>query len=538
MTRLWSCVVGPRLYKIYGQIPHHVESEVYVPNALEKIGNKIKQGLNILYNIGLCTSPLLALSFDRWAQHFTYVSAAKCGTGLGLLLIVALVFRGIGRRLNPTYMTFLNILTNAQQNKPIEKQMEPLRKYEFDFSAWPINFDWTEADPYERKPRVYVDGGLASRKGGIINQVVTMPHQLMAWILTILIGKKMVYPGSIRLMQVVVDHHLQQGREKLIREQGGLRHKVTTRDGNSIDTMLVDRQKKKQYPNGKTLVVCCEGNAGFYEVGLMSTPLEAGFSVLGWNHPGFAASTGSPYPSQEQNAVDAVIQFAIHGLGFREEDIIIYGWSIGGYSSTWAAMNYPQIRGLVLDATFDDILPLALPRMPACMGSIVTTAIRNYLNLNPGDQLCLYSGPVTIIRRTRDEIITTDETQLSCNRSNDLLMKLVRTRYPELLCIQSTEVLSQWLSEETTHQGAIMDKWGVDNDLCSTLLATYITEHGESYPFTIGEDMTDDDKTKLLLYLASKHLMDFNSGHNNTLDSSYFRKPWMPLTDSSYVQVD
>ncbi|MPC84013.1 Protein ABHD16A [Portunus trituberculatus] len=52
---------------------------------------------------------------------------------------------------------------------------------------------------------------------------------------------------------------------------------------------------------------------------------------------------GSPYPGQEQNAVDAVMQFAIHSAGFREEDILIYGWSIGGYSSTWAAMNYPQV---------------------------------------------------------------------------------------------------------------------------------------------------------------------------------------------------
>lgn len=529
--------MGPRLYKIYGKIPHHIESHVYVPNALEKIGNKIIQGLNILYNIGFYTSPFLVLSLYRW-EHFTNSSVAKCGTGLGLLLIVALVFRGIGRRLNPTYITFMNTLARVQLNRPSMEVMRPLREYEFDFSAWPINFDWSDAEADDRKPRVYVDRGLARRKGGIINHVMMLPCQVMAWILTFLIGKQLVYPGCIQLLQVALEQYLLQGREKLIREQSGLRNKVTSRDGNSIDTMLVDRRERSQYPNGKTLVVCCEGNAGFYEVGIMATPLEAGYSVLGWNHPGFAASTGSPYPNQEQNAVDAVMQFAIHGLGFKEEDIIIYGWSIGGYTSTWAAMNYPQVCGLILDATFDDILPLALPRMPSCMGSIVTSAIRNHINLNPGDQLCRYFGPVTIIRRTRDEIITTDETQLRCNRSNDLLMKLLRARYPELLCIKSCEVLMQWLSEDPTFQGALINEFGVDGDLCSTLLATYITEHGECYPFTIGEDMNDDDKTKLLLYLASKYLMDFNSSHNNPLDPSYFRKPWRPLTDSSYVQVD
>ena len=38
-------------------------------------------------------------------------------------------------------------------------------------------------------------------------------------------------------------------------------------------------------------MICSEGNAGFYEIGIMVTPLEAGYSVLGWNHPGFGGST-------------------------------------------------------------------------------------------------------------------------------------------------------------------------------------------------------------------------------------------------------
>ena len=77
--------------------------------------------------------------------------------------------------------------------------------------------------------------------------------------------------------------------------------------------------------NGKTLVLCCEGNAGFYEIGVMSTPLAAGYSVLGWNHPGFGGSTGSPFPEQEKHAVDAVMQFAIHKLGFQPHQIIVKG---------------------------------------------------------------------------------------------------------------------------------------------------------------------------------------------------------------------
>lgn len=57
---------------------------------------------------------------------------------------------------------------------------------------------------------------------------------------------------------------------------------------------------------------------------------------------------GAPYPDQEENAVDCIMRFAIERLKFPEERIILYGWSIGGYTATWAAMNYPSIKSLVI----------------------------------------------------------------------------------------------------------------------------------------------------------------------------------------------
>lgn len=56
---------------------------------------------------------------------------------------------------------------------------------------------------------------------------------------------------------------------------------------------------------------------------------------------------GTPYPQQDQNAIDAVLQFAIHKLGFKPENILLFGWSIGGYSSLVAAVQYPEIKGVV-----------------------------------------------------------------------------------------------------------------------------------------------------------------------------------------------
>ena len=112
---------------------------------------------------------------------------------------------------------------------------------------------------------------------------------------------------------------------------------------------------------------------------------------------------GVPFPQNEANAMDVVIQFAIHKLGFKISDIVVYAWSIGGFTgrwrrerymmstficheckswyyvlplkfcpslcafpflASWAVMSYPEIQSIVLDASFDDLLPLALKVMP------------------------------------------------------------------------------------------------------------------------------------------------------------------------------
>lgn len=169
-------------------------------------------------------------------------------------------------------------------------------------------------------------------------------------------------------------------------------------------------------------------------MGMLQVPLEAGYSVIGWNHPGFWGSTGSPFPRQDANAADAVMQFAINNLGFPVEKIVIYGWSIGGYTTSWIAMNYPSVHAVVgkkkkhnetikislstsfsdfpfsqiVDATFDHITPLAIEKMPSFLESTVRQAVSDNFNLNVAEQLAEYPGPVRLIKRAKDEMITTE----------------------------------------------------------------------------------------------------------------------------------
>lgn len=74
--------------------------------------------------------------------------------------------------------------------------------------------------------------------------------------------------------------------------------------------------------------------------------------------------------------------------------------------ASWAAMNYPNVRAVMLDATFDHVLPLASNVMPSSWKPLVVSTVKNHMNLAVAEQLVRYPGPVVIFRRTRDEVIS------------------------------------------------------------------------------------------------------------------------------------
>ena len=209
--------------------------------------------------------------------------------------------------------------------------------------------------------------------------------------------------------------------------------------------------------NGERLVITCEGNAGFYEAGMVNVPLGAGYSVIGWNHPGFWGSTGSPLPRQDALAADAVVQFATDKLGFKLEDISVYGWSIGGFTASWLGMNYKGLGAMILDATFDHVLPLAIPRMPAALEGVVRVAIHDNVNLAVADQVARFPGPVRLIRRSSDEMISTDESNaLTTNRGNFLLRDILSRRYPKIFVGEYEQrALQAYLARDRSRQGKL-----------------------------------------------------------------------------------
>ncbi len=127
----------------------------------------------------------------------------------------------------------------------------------------------------------------------ILERLFHYPSLLLGYACINIFGRRLMYPGSLQLLRYLMERPLLDGRMNLIVQHHAKRYLIHTADGNNIDTIFVDRRQSKNTDNGQTLVITCEGNAGFYEMGCMSIPIDGGYSVLGWNRPGFGESSVS-----------------------------------------------------------------------------------------------------------------------------------------------------------------------------------------------------------------------------------------------------
>ncbi|TMW51494.1 hypothetical protein DOY81_003399 [Sarcophaga bullata] len=488
-------IFGPKLYMEYG------------------LGSS---QINLMWNIGFYTSPLLATFLYRRGYFVmdSITTLAKISTSIGLIVIISMVMRGLGRTQSASYTKMIKAMELLKSPKTEEEGKRALRLFDFEFKSWAVDFDVKTIQSDDKKNKVVL-----SKNSTRSFHLATIPCEIAAYVAIHSFGIRMMYPGSIKLLQSYMRPMLVAGRAKLIEEENGRRYKVRTIDSNDIDTIFVDNRIRSS--NGKTLVICSEGNAGFYEIGIMGTPLSLKYSVLGWNHPGFEGSTGKPYPDEDKNAIEAVVQFAIYQLGFAVEDIILYGWSIGGYSSLWAASCYPDVKGVILDATFDDVLYLAQPRMPASLSGIVRIAIREFCNLNNAELAQNYHGPISLIRRTEDEVIAEDN-QLETNRGNFLALSILKYRYPHIYKTAQLNRCKQILAKPIETRNFTT----ADDELCLNRLIIYASDQGKKYPMDIGEDYSEDVRHSMSDFLLRKHFRDFKSTHCTQLPAEYFNIPF------------
>ncbi|KAK9404944.1 protein ABHD16B-like [Crotalus adamanteus] len=371
------------------------------------------------------------------------------------------------------------------------------------FKKWPVEYSWdedrksTSSGEKNSSHRSSLPGVATAVQDGEVKKVkISILHKMKrasgAWIrytLAHTVGRWLLYPGSVDLLNKVPLKLLLNGRTRLMEDFHGKRAKLVACDGNKIDTMFVDRRGNNSGKLGMQLVISCEGNGSFYEVGCFITPLKAGYSVLGWNHPGFARSSGKPYPQNDINAMDVVIR----------------------------------------------LLPLAAKMVAKQVRKLVIRTINEHFNLNVADMLHRYQGPVLLIRRTFDEITSTQfhlENHLpiiQTNRANELLLQILRCRYPNIIS-GAEDVVHQLLTADCPRVEHFIyyHFYQVDDNWCLDQLKTYQSILGSKaeFPWKVGSDLTSARKKHLALFLAKKHLKNVEITHGKTLPPEEFELPW------------
>lgn len=96
-----------------------------------------------MWNISYYTSPLIITFLYRRGYFVveSISSMAKVSTGIGLLVVISLCMRGIGRSQTRSYAKFAKALADVKNNPGNVDAKNKLRLFDFDFSDWPVDFN-------------------------------------------------------------------------------------------------------------------------------------------------------------------------------------------------------------------------------------------------------------------------------------------------------------------------------------------------------------------------------------------------------------
>jgi len=129
---------------------------------------------------------------------------------------------------------------------------------------------------------------------------------------------------------------------------------IDTEDGIKLHGWLFESE------GADHVVILSHGNAGNISgrIEIAEMFLELGVSVLMYDYRGYGKSEGRPSERGLYRDISAVIKFAVEEKGYRSDQIILYGRSLGGAVSAYGAKTH-SVGGLVTDSAFTDVPAMA-----------------------------------------------------------------------------------------------------------------------------------------------------------------------------------
>lgn len=160
---------------------------------------------------------------------------------------------------------------------------------------------------------------------------------------------------------------------------------------------------------GKKAIIRCHGNAedALSTLDMLELLAEAGYTVASVDYPGYGLSDGSPDEEGCYRNVHRLYDWLIEKRGFKPEDIIIDGFSIGTGPATELAATRP-CGGLILEAPF-----LSAPRAVTRVRLLPVDPFPNLKRI--GDVKCR----VLMIHGTSDRVIPYSQGQALFKLANE-----------------------------------------------------------------------------------------------------------------------
>ena len=161
------------------------------------------------------------------------------------------------------------------------------------------------------------------------------------------------------------------------------------KDGEKVAAIVGGQQK------GRKALLYCHGNAEDATGPMEYLEMAVGdvFTIAAVDYPGYGLSEGSPDEKGCYRNVHRLYDWLIDERGFKPEDIIVFGFSIGTGPATELAATKP-VGGLVLQAPY-----LSAPRIVTKVRLLPIDPFPNLKRI--GDIKC----PLVVIHGTDDSII-------------------------------------------------------------------------------------------------------------------------------------
>ncbi|XP_013924057.1 PREDICTED: abhydrolase domain-containing protein 16A-like [Thamnophis sirtalis] len=106
------------------------------------------------------------------------------------------------------------------------------------------------------------------------------------------------------------------------------------------------------------------------------------------------------------------------------------------------------------------------------------------------------------------------------------LKSLAIRAVPPPLHLPAIQARGLYLHQLLVIAASIYSRYEVEDDWCLSVLKSYQAEDGDEFPWSVGEDMTLDGRRQLALFLARKHLQNFEATHCTPLPPQEFHLPW------------